>query len=135
MRLVGILAQCLFTNFFLICTCGPLKGFTNVRCFIKKSEYMNDFSLRSLTLVVMAKVGLMAQILVTDSFLPRTCEPSADTTVDSILQEFRYEILSNVTAKECAPELRRQNVITESTKNNIEQAKYARKARRSRCGE
>ena len=70
----------------------------------------------------------MAQILLTDSFLPHTCGPSADTTVDSILQEFRDDILSNVNAKECAPELRRQKVIAESTETDIERARDARKA-------
>ena len=106
-----------------------LKGFTNMHCFIEKSEYMNDISLRSLKLVVMAKVGLMAQFVLTDSFLPHTCGPSADTTVDSILQEFRDDFLSNVNAKECAPELRRQKVIAEGTETDIEQAKDAGKAR------
>ena len=100
-----------------------------MRCFIEKSEYMNDFSLRSLKLVVMAKVGLMAQFVLTDSFLPHTCGPSADTTVDSILEEFRDDILSNVNAKECAPELRRQKVIAEGTETDIKQAKDAGKAR------
>lgn len=76
----------------------------------------------------MAKVGLMAQILLTDSFLPHTCGPSADTTVDSILQEFRDDILNNVNAKECAPELRRQKVIAEGTETDIERARDARKA-------
>ena len=61
--------------------------------------------------------------------LHTTCGPSADTTIDSILQEFRDDILSNVNAKECAPELRRQKVIAEGTENDIEQAKDARKAR------
>ena len=61
--------------------------------------------------------------------LHASCEPSTDTTVDSILQEFRDDILNNVNAKECAPELRRQGVIAESTETNIEQAKDARKAR------
>ena len=61
--------------------------------------------------------------------LHTTCGPSADTTVDSILQEFRDDILSNVNAKECAPELRRQKVIAEGTETDIEQAKDARKAR------
>ena len=99
-----------------------------MRCFIEKSEYMNDFSLRSLIMVVMAKVGLMVQFVLTDSFLPHTCGPSADTTVDSILQEFRDDILSDVNAKECAPELRRQKVIAESTETDIERARDARKA-------
>ena len=89
---------------------------------------MNDFSIRSSELVVMAKVGLMAQILLTDSFLPHTCGPSADTTVNSILQEFSKDILSNVNAKECAPELRRQKVIAEGTETDIERARDARKA-------
>ena len=99
-----------------------------MRCFIEKSEYMNDFSLRSLKLVVMGKVGLMAQFVLTDSFLPHTCGSSADTTVDSILQEFKDAILSNVNARECVSELRHRKVIAESTKTNIEQAKDARKA-------
>ena len=71
----------------------------------------------------------MAQCVFTDSYFIRTCAPSADTTVDSILQEFRDEILNNVNAKECAPELRRQKVIAEGTETDIEQAKDARKAR------
>ena len=62
--------------------------------------------------------------------LHTTCGPSADTTVDSILQEFSKDILSNVNAKECAPELRRQKVIAESTKTDIERARDARNA----CG-
>ena len=56
--------------------------------------------------------------------------PSADTTVDSILDEFRDDILSNVNAKECAPELRRQKVIAEGTETDIERARSARNA----CG-
>ena len=72
----------------------------------------------------------MAQFVLTDSFLPHICGPSADTTVDSILEEFRDDILSNVNAKECASELRRQKVIAESTKTDIERARDARNA----CG-
>ena len=70
----------------------------------------------------------MAQILLTDSFLPHTCGPSADMTVDCILEEFRDDILSNVNAKECASELRRQKVIAEGTETDIERARDARKA-------
>ena len=70
----------------------------------------------------------MAQCVFTDSYFICTCGPSADTTVDSILQEFRDEILSNVNAKECAPELRRQKVIAEGTETDIERARDARKA-------
>ena len=55
---------------------------------------------------------------------------SVDTTVDSILQDFRDTILSDVNAKECAPELRRQKVIAEGTETDIERARNARKA----CG-
>ena len=62
----------------------------------------------------------MTQILLTDSFLPRTCGPSADMTVDCILEVFRDDILSNVNAKKCAPELRRQKVIAEGTETGIE---------------
>ena len=98
-----------------------------MHCFI---ECMNDFSVRSSKLVVMAKVGLKAQILLTDLFLPLTCGPSADTTVDCILQTFRDDILSIVDAKECTSELRRQKVIAESTETDIERARSARKA----CG-
>ncbi len=36
--------------------------------------------------------------------------------------------MSNVNAKECAPELRRQKVIAESTETDIERARDARKA-------
>ena len=72
----------------------------------------------------------MAQCVFTDSyFILATCGPSADMTVDSILQEFRPDILDEVNAKECAPELRRRNVITQVTETDIEQAKDARKAR------
>ena len=52
---------------------------------------------------------------------------STDISVDSILQEFRDVILSNVNAKECAPELRRQKVIAEGTETDIERARDARK--------
>ena len=86
---------------------------------------MNDFSLRSSKLAKWA----LAQCVFADSHFIRTCGPSADTTVDSILQEFRDDILSNVNAKECAPELRRQKVIAEGTETDIEQAKDAGKAR------
>ena len=50
--------------------------------------------------------------------------------MNAILQEFRDDILSNVNAKTCAPELRRQGVIAASTETDIEQAKDARSA----CG-
>ena len=55
---------------------------------------------------------------------------STDISVDSILQEFRDVILSNVNARECAPELRWQRVIADGTETDIERAKGARKA----CG-
>ena len=48
--------------------------------------------------------------------------------MDSILQEFRDDILSNVNAKECASELRRQKVIAKSTETDIERARDPRKA-------
>ena len=86
---------------------------------------MNDFSLRSSKLAKWA----LAQCVFTDSHFIRTCGPSADTTVDSILQEFRDDILSNVNAKDCAPELRRQKVIAEGTETDIKEAKDSRKAR------
>ena len=70
----------------------------------------------------------MAQILLANSFLPHTCGPSAETTVDCILEDFRDDILSNVNAKECASELRRQKVIAEGTETDIERARDARKA-------
>ena len=46
-----------------------------------------------------------------------------------ILEEFRDDILKNVNAKECAPELRRRHVIAESTETDIERARDARTAR------
>ena len=50
--------------------------------------------------------------------------------MDAILQEFRDEILRNVNAKTCAPELRRRGVIAASTETDIERAKDPRSA----CG-
>ena len=73
-------------------------------------------------------VRLMAQSVFTNSYFIHTCGPSAGTTVDTILQEFRDDILNNVNAKECAPELRRQRVIAESTETDIERARGVRKA-------
>ena len=92
-----------------------------MRCFIEKSEYIyEDFQ---------HKIFEIGRNLLTDSFLPHTCGTSADTTVDGILEEFRNDILSNVNAKECASELRRQKVIAEGTETDIKQAKDAGKAR------
>ena len=48
--------------------------------------------------------------------------------MDTILQEFRDEILNNVNAKECARELRIQEVIAETTETDIERARDARMA-------
>ena len=73
----------------------------------------------------MRLVRIMAQCPFTDFFLILTCGP----TVDSILQEFRDDILSNVNAKECAPELRRQEVIAEVTETDIERARDDKSAR------
>ena len=53
---------------------------------------------------------------------------STDNPVETILQEFRNDILNNVNAKEHAAELRRQKVIAESTEIDIERARGARKA-------
>ena len=50
--------------------------------------------------------------------------------MDKILQEFRDDILNNVNAKECAPELRRQGVIAVSTETKIARAKDKKTA----CG-
>ena len=49
--------------------------------------------------------------------------------MDEILQEFKDDFLKNLNAKHCAPELRRQNVIAESTETDIAQAKDAKLAR------
>ena len=49
--------------------------------------------------------------------------------MEKILEEFRDDILKNVNAKECAPELRRRHVIAESTETDIERARDARTAR------
>ena len=59
-------------------------------------------------------------------FLYRAYIHSTGTSVDSILQEFRDDILSNVNAKECAPELRRQHVIAECTETDIDRARDVR---------
>ena len=52
-----------------------------------------------------------------------------DDSVDAILAEFKDDILDNVNAKECAPDLRRQHVIAASTETDIKLAKDAREAR------
>ena len=48
--------------------------------------------------------------------------------MEKILEEFRDDILKNVNAKECAPELRRRHVIAESTETDIERARDAKTA-------
>ena len=50
--------------------------------------------------------------------------------MDKLLQEFRDDILNNVNAKECAPELRREGVIAVSTQTEIDRAKDKKTA----CG-
>ena len=47
-----------------------------------------------------------------------------------ILEELRDDILKNVNAKECAPELRCRHVLAESTETDIERARDAKTA----CG-
>ena len=43
--------------------------------------------------------------------------------MEAILREFRDDILKDVNAKVCAPELRREEVIAEGTETDINQAK------------
>ena len=56
------------------------------------------------------------------------CGHSTDYLVNTILQEFRNDILNIVNAKEHAAELRRRNVIAESTETYIQRAKDVRTA-------
>ena len=51
-----------------------------------------------------------------------------DNSVNSILEDFKNDILSNANAKEYAAELRRQKVIAESTETDIKGARDARTA-------
>ena len=55
---------------------------------------------------------------------------STDNSVDAILQKFSNDILKDVNAKECAPELKQKNLIAESTATGIAEAKDAQTARR-----
>lgn len=48
--------------------------------------------------------------------------------MEAILREFRDDILKDVNAKVCAPELRREEVIAESTETDINQARSVKRA-------
>ena len=68
-------------------------------------------------------------VLSCNQFLFCACQHSSDNLWKAIVQEFVYDFLTKVNAKECAPKLKQQGVIPEKIETRIDRSEDAEAAR------